>query len=58
VLDSAKGDTFLNLRHQALLNFTRPGEEILLVTGRHTDLTGTAIPPSSQTRDLSLTSLW
>ena len=42
VLDSTKGDTFLNLRHQATLNFTRPGEEILLVTGRHSDFTGTA----------------
>lgn len=40
VLDSTKGDTFLNLRHQATLNFTRPGEEILLVTGRHSDFTG------------------
>lgn len=42
VLDSTKGDTFLNLRHQATLNFTRPGEEILLVTGRHSDFTGKA----------------
>jgi len=40
VLDSVKGDTFLNLRHQQQLQFTHPGDEILLTTGQHPHLTG------------------
>lgn len=40
MLESLKGDTFLNLRHQEQLPFSRPNAEILLVTGAHSSLRG------------------
>lgn len=40
IIESVKGDTFLNLRHQDQLPFVRPNEEIVLVTGAHSYLRG------------------